>query len=165
VAARTEAGLRAEQALRAFRSVAVVTTVAALVGALLGPVLLPLVFGAAFDDSVTPFLWLLPGALGFAAIVVFSNALVAGSSPGWSSAGPLVSLVVGIALDLILIPRFGATGAAAAASAAFLAGGLVSLVAFRRRSPFPWRLLLQPRRSDLSVLRALAGPLRAARSG
>lgn len=164
VAARTEAGLRAEQAVRAFRSVAVVTAAAGLVAALVGPVLLPLVFGSDFEGSVAPFLWLLPGALGFAAIAVFSNALVAGSSPGLSSAGPLVALVVGIGLDLILIPRFGASGAAAAASAAFLAGGFVALIAFRRRSPFAWSLLLQPRRSDLNVFRALVRPLRAARS-
>ena len=61
-AARTEVGLRVEQALRAFRSAALVTAAAALVAALIGPVLLPLVFGEAFDASVTPFLWLLPGA-------------------------------------------------------------------------------------------------------
>jgi O-antigen/teichoic acid export membrane protein len=163
-AARADAGLRTEQALRAFRSAAVVTAVAALAAALLGPVLLPAVFGAPFEASVRPFLWLLPGALGFAAIAVFSYALVAGSSPGLSSVGPLVSLVVGIALDLMLIPRFGASGAAAAASAAFLTGGCAALVAFRRRNPFAWRSLLLPRRGDLAVFRALVGPLRLVRS-
>ncbi|HEX2291738.1 MAG TPA: oligosaccharide flippase family protein [Gaiellaceae bacterium] len=163
VAARTESGLRADQALRAFRSAALVTGGAALVGAALGPVLLPVVFGEPFEASVTPFLLLLPGALGFVAIAVFSNALVAGSAPGLSSVGPLVSLGVGIALDLVLIPRFGASGAAAAASAAFLAGGAAALLAFRRRSPFTWGLLVQPRRSDLTVFRALAAPLRAVR--
>ena len=163
-AARTEAGLRVEQALRAFRSAALVTTAAALVAALLGPVRLPLVFGDAFDASVRPFLWLLPGALGFTAMIVFSNALVAHSAPGLSSIGPLVSLVVGIGLDLLLIPRFGASGAAAAASAAFLAGGCTGLIVFRRRTPFAWRALWLPRRSDLAVFGALARPLRAARS-
>jgi O-antigen/teichoic acid export membrane protein len=163
VAARTEAGLRAEQALRAFRGAALVTAAAALVAAVAGPILLPVVFGTAFEASVTPFLWLLPGALGFAAIAVFSNALVAASSPGFSSIGPFVALVLGIALDLVLIPRYGASGAAAASSAAFLAGGCAALIAFRRRSPFDWRALLHPRRGDLTVFRALAGPLRAAR--
>jgi O-antigen/teichoic acid export membrane protein len=164
-AARTEGGLRTEQALRAFRSAAVVTAAAALVGALLGPVLLPLIFGAAFEGSVTPFLWLLPGALGFAATAVFSYALVAGASPGLSSVGPLVSLALGVVLDLILIPRFGASGAAAAASAAFLAGGCAALAAFRHRNRFAWRSLLLPRRGDLVVFRALAAPLRLVRSG
>ena len=163
-AARAEAGLRTEQALGTFRSAAVVTVAAALAAAALGPLLLPVVFGAPFEASVTPFLWLLPGALGFAATAVFSSALMAGSSPGLSSVGPLVSLVLGLALDVVLIPRFGASGAAAAASAAFLVGGSAALVAFRHRNPFAWRLLLLPRRSDLTVFRALARPLRAARS-
>jgi O-antigen/teichoic acid export membrane protein len=132
---------------------------ALVVAAVLGPLLLPLLFGTAFRDSVEPFLLLLPGALGFAATAVFSSGLMASSAPGRSSLGPLVSLVTGVALDLVLIPRFGANGAAAAASAAFLAGGAVALLAYRRSSPFGWRELVLPRRSDLAVLRALARPL------
>jgi O-antigen/teichoic acid export membrane protein len=163
-AARAEDGLRTEQALRAFRSAALVTAVAGLAAALLGPVLLPVLFGEPFQASVAPFLWLLPGALGFAATAVFSYALVAGSSPGLSSIGPLVSLVVGFVLDLMLIPRFGASGAAAAASVAFLAGGWATLAVFRRRHTFPWGSLLLPRRGDLAVFRALARPLRLVRS-
>jgi O-antigen/teichoic acid export membrane protein len=161
VAARAEPGHRAEQTLRAFRSVALVTGGAIVVAALLGPLLLPVAFGSAFRPSVGPFLWLLPGALGFAAIAVFSNALMASSAPGLSSLGPLASLVVGIALDLVLIPRFGASGAAAAASAAFLVGGAVALAVYARRSPFAWQALLRPRRGDLDVFRALLRPLRA----
>ena len=164
VAARTDASLRAEQALRAFRGAAAVTAAGALAAALVGPMLLPLVFGDAFRPSVAPFLWLLPGALGFAAIAVFSNALVAASWPGLSSLGPLVALAVGLSLDLALIPRYGASGAAAAASAAFLGGGLASLLAFRRRTPFAWHELVRPRRADLSMFRALARPLGATRS-
>jgi O-antigen/teichoic acid export membrane protein len=161
IAARAEPAERAEQTLRAFRSVALVTGGAIVIAALIGPLLLPVVFGSAFSDSVKPFLWLLPGALGFAATAVFSNALMASSAPGLSSLGPLVSLVVGIGLDLVLIPRFGASGAAAAASAAFLAGGAVALLVYSHRSPFAWQALLRPRRGDLDVFRALLRPLRA----
>lgn len=164
VAARADPEARTEQALRAFRSVAVVIAGAGLIAALVGPLLIPLAFGDAFEASVTPFLWLLPGAFGFAATAVFSYALVAGSAPGRSSIGPLVSLAVGIALDLVLIPRFGASGAAAAASIAFLAGGGAVIAVFRRGNPFAWRSLLLPRRGDLVVFRALAAPHRLARS-
>jgi O-antigen/teichoic acid export membrane protein len=160
VAARAEPLQRAEHTLGAFRSVALVTAGAVAVAAVLGPFLLPVVFGSAFDASVEPFLWLVPGAFGFAASVIFSSALMASSSPGRSSLGPFVSLVVGIALDFVLIPRFGATGAAAAASTAFIAGGAVALFSYWRLSPFPWRALLLPRRRDLHMLRALASPLR-----
>jgi O-antigen/teichoic acid export membrane protein len=157
--ARTEPARRGEETLRAFRSVAFVTAAGVAAAAVLGPVILPAVFGDPFQESVGPFLWLLPGTFGFAASSVFSNALAGSSAPGLSSLGPIVSLVVGIGLDLALIPPFGATGAAAAASAAFLAGGATALVTYRRVSPFTWRALLVPRRGDLDVLKALAGPL------
>jgi len=157
--ARTESSRRGQQTLRAFRSVIFVTAVGVGAAALLGPVVLPAVFGDAFDESVIPFLWLLPGTFGYAASAVFSNALVGSSSPGLSSLGPIVSLVVGFALDLALIPPFGATGAAAAASVAFLLGGATALITYRRVSPFIWRALLVPHRGDLDVLVALAGPL------
>jgi O-antigen/teichoic acid export membrane protein len=163
-AARADVGVRTAHALRAFRSAALVTVVAGIAAALLGPLLLPVIFGQSFEASVGPFLWLLPGALGFVSVAVFSYALVAGSAPGLSSVGPLASLVVGVVLDLVLIPRFGASGAAAAASLAFLAGGCAALAVFRRRHPFSWGALLLPRRDDLAVFRALAGPLRLLRS-
>ncbi len=164
-AARSAGRVGVDHALRAFRSAAVVTAVAMLAGAILGPVLLPRIFGAEYTDSVPPFLLLLPGALGFAATAVFSSALVGGASPGLSSLGPVTALAVGIGLDLLLIPRFGASGAAAAASAAFFAGGLAALAAFRRRHAFPWRAVIAPERGDLAVFRALVTPLRAVRSG
>ena len=161
--ARTDPARRGQETLRAFRSVIFVTAAGVAVAAIVGPILLPAVFGDAFDESVIPFLWLLPGTFGYATSAVLSSALVGSSSPGLSSLGPLVSLVVGFALDLALIPTYGATGAASAASAAFLVGGATALLTYRRVSPFPWRTLLVPHRGDLDVLAALAGPLRRAR--
>jgi O-antigen/teichoic acid export membrane protein len=161
--ARTEPAARGQETLRAFRSVIFVTAAGVAVAALVGPFVLPAVFGDAFDESVIPFLWLLPGTFGYATSAVFSSALVGSSSPGLSSLGPMVSLVVGFALDLALIPPYGATGAAAAASVAFLVGGAAALLTYRRVSPFPWRTMLVPHRGDLDVLAALAGPLRRAR--
>jgi len=129
------------------------------VAALLGPVLIPTVFGSAFEGSVEPFLLLLPGALGALLLAIFTNALVASSAPGLSSLGPLASLVVGVVLDVVLIPSFGASGAAAAASAAFFAGGATALLAYRSRERFRWRALVVPSRKDLDVLHALVAGL------
>jgi O-antigen/teichoic acid export membrane protein len=146
---------RAGRTLRVFRSVAVVTAGSLVAASLLGPVLVPVAFGAAFDASVVPFLLLLPGAMGALLLAIFTNALVASSAPGLSSLGPVASLVVGLALDFALIPSFGASGAAAAASAAFFAGGVTALLAYRTREPFRWRDLVLPRQGDLEILRAL----------
>jgi O-antigen/teichoic acid export membrane protein len=156
--ARSAPDVRAERVLGAFRSVTAVTVVGIAVAAAAGPPLLPLMFGEAFETSAAPFLWLLPGAPGFVAMVIFSNALVASAAPARSSAGPLVSLVVGLVLDLLLIPPLGATGAAVAASAALLAGGATALTLYHRHETFSASALLRPRRMDLELLRALATP-------
>jgi O-antigen/teichoic acid export membrane protein len=157
--ARADRTLRVEQVLKAFRSVALVTLFGLAVAAVAGPPLLVLVFGASFEASIGPFLWLLPGALGYVAVGIFSSALVASSSPGLSSFGPLVSLGLGVVLDIVLIPRFGAEGAASAASAALFAGGATALILYRTRASFSLAALIRPRPGDLDVLKALAGLL------
>ncbi len=158
VISRTEAGDRKHRVLRVFRVLAIVTPITVVIAALLGPVLIPLVFGSEYDDSVVPFLWLLPGALGFAALAVFGTALTGALSPGMASLGSTVSLMVGTALDFALIPPFGAAGAAAAASAAYVAGGAAAAWAYRVRDPFGVAELL-PGREDLALLRSIGGRL------
>jgi O-antigen/teichoic acid export membrane protein len=159
VVAGTGAALRTGRTLGAFRAVALITMVGIVVAALAGPPLLPLVFGEQFEPSIVPFLILLPGALGFAASAVFSSGLAAANAPGLSSIGLIVSLVIGIGLDLVLIPPYGAEGAAAAATAAFLAGGAVSAAIYIRIAGSGWRALV-PRRADLAVVGALFARLR-----
>jgi O-antigen/teichoic acid export membrane protein len=88
-------------------------------------------------------------------MIVFSNALVASSLPSLSSVAPAVCFVVGVALDFALIPFFGASGAAAAASVGYLAAGLTALLVYRRRAPFHWIELVVPKPGDFAVLRAL----------
>ena len=158
--ARGDATLRTERTLRAFRTVGLITAVASPLAALAGPPLLPIVFGGRFEPAVLPFLLLLPGALGFAASAVFSSALMAASRPGLSSIGPLASLVTGVVLDILLIPPFGAEGAASAASVAFLVGGAVATTVYRRQSHFAWTDLL-PKRGDIELARAYAERVRS----
>jgi O-antigen/teichoic acid export membrane protein len=142
---------QSQQALRAARLLVLSTTASIVVAALLGPELIPLVFGPPFGPSVVPFLWLLPGALGFAATRVFTIALATSSTPARFSLPPVISLLVGVVLDLVLIPILGASGAAVAASAAYLAGGMSALLLHRSRNPFTASELL-PRADELTVL-------------
>lgn len=146
--------------LKTFRRLAAVTLATLLVAAAVAPPLIPLVFGHAYHGSVTPFLLLLPGALGFAALRVFSYGMLGSNAPGRSSIAPLVSFVLGVGLDFVLIPVWGAKGAAAAASMAFLAGGVVAVAMFRKIHGFHWRDLA-PRWSDLVLreLRPLVAPV------
>lgn len=151
VVARSGAVAGVERTLRVFRAVMVITSVAVMAAAVLGPFLLPLVFGRAYAGSVEPFLWMLPSAFGFAASAVFSNALLASGAPALSSLGPVVSLTVGVTLDIVLIPTLGANGAAIAASVALLCGGTSAAVAYGVRAGLRPGALV-PRRADVALL-------------
>jgi O-antigen/teichoic acid export membrane protein len=142
---------RTERALRAARLLTASTAASVVVAAVAGPSLIPIVFGSAFEVSVVPFLLLLPGAFGYAASRLFSTALATSAAPGRSSIAAIVSVIVEVALDLILIPRFGAAGAAVAASVAFLAVGATALALYRARNPFSPRELL-PHAADAAAI-------------
>jgi O-antigen/teichoic acid export membrane protein len=160
--ARMSGDAGVDRTLRVFRVVMIITLVAVAVAAAVGPVLLPLVFGGAYDGSVEPFLLLLPSAIGFVASSVFSNALLASGAPALSSLGPVVSLVIGVTLDLILIKKHGAAGAAIAASTALLCGGAAAAVAYGVRSRLRPAALV-PRWDDVELLASLAARRAGAR--
>lgn len=154
IIARTTPAARAQRTLRVFRLVLLAVLATTAVAFAAGPYLVPVVFGASFKPSVGPFLWLVGGGIGFVADSIFSAALVASDAPGKSSLGPFAALVVGTALDFALIPSHGATGAAIAAAAGFVAGGLTAAVAFARTYPVHWRMLI-PQRSDWDEVSAV----------
>lgn len=156
--AREQHLTKVERTLRTFRSATLLTLGSILAAAALGWLVIPFAFGTDFRGSVGPFMWLLPGALGYTALSIFSNSLLASQAPGMSSLGTTAALGAGLALDVALIPVFGASGAAAAASAAFLAGGAAVAVLYRRRAPFRWPELV-PTTRDVAFLRLVAGRL------
>lgn len=145
---------RLAQTTRVARALLLLTLATVLAAAVLGFILIPLVFGSSYSDSVVPFLWLLPGAVGYVGLRVFSSALLAAGSPARSSMGSAAALLVGVALDFGLIPVFGADGAAIAATAAFVAGGVFAVVVHRRTTGCPWRELM-PRMSDVRLIAGL----------
>ncbi|HEX6390286.1 MAG TPA: oligosaccharide flippase family protein [Solirubrobacteraceae bacterium] len=154
-AAREREAASVDRSLRTFRCAAILAIASMLAAAAVGWFAIPAVFGSDFSGAVGPFIWLLPGALGYTALSIFSNALLAARAPGLSSIGSAAALGVGVALDLALIPVFGASGAAAAASVAFLAGGATVALLYRRAAGFRLPALV-PTRRDLAFLRLVA---------
>jgi O-antigen/teichoic acid export membrane protein len=153
--ARDRGPAAVERTLRSFRSASLLTSATIVVVAGLGWFLIPFAFGPDFRGSVGPFLWLLPGALGYTALSIFTSSLLASRAPGLSSIIRAVALAAGIALDLALIPLFGAPGAAAAASGAFLIGGATAAILYRRANRFRWAEIV-PTFGDVAFLRLVA---------
>lgn len=105
---------------------------AAVPMAALAPLLLPLVYGNEFRASTTPALVLLLGLTGVMVNGIVTAYLAGIGRPGLNSLATGGGLVATVALDLLLIPRFGVIGAAAASSVTYLTTTLILLAAFHR---------------------------------
>jgi O-antigen/teichoic acid export membrane protein len=91
---------------------------------------LPGIFGAAFRPAVVPAWVLLVGLAGGGVTGIVSAYLYAIGRPGVVSAAQGLGVVLTVALDLTLIPRYRITGAAVASTVAYLATAAVLLAIF-----------------------------------
>jgi O-antigen/teichoic acid export membrane protein len=125
----------------------------ALVLLAVGGVFIRSVYGKAFSPSVGAMLILLPGTV-FFGLAHITSAYFTGFAgrPAVNAALMAVSLVIGIALDLALIPAFGIAGASLASSAAYLISMVVILWVFAKVSGRPLVPLLAVRKTDFSEL-------------
>jgi O-antigen/teichoic acid export membrane protein len=123
--------LAAARARRLLPVAAGLTAAAAVPLAVAAAVLLPVIYGQAFRSAILPAQILLVGLASEGAAGVVSGFLYGDGRPGLNSLGIGAGVVVTVVLDLLLIPRHGAVGAAVASSAAYLTTTGVLLLAFR----------------------------------
>ncbi|GAA4092107.1 lipopolysaccharide biosynthesis protein [Actinomadura miaoliensis] len=109
-----------------------VSVLAALPLALVAGTALPWVFGDAFHDAVTPTHIRLAGVVTFGVTGLVTACLYGVGRPGAASMGQAVGLVVVVACGALLIPRYGAVGAAVATSVSFVATTAALLAWFAR---------------------------------
>lgn len=151
------------------RNTLLVTGVAAVGAAIVSPVVVPAIFGSAFDASVAPFVWLLPGTVAAAGTKILAAYVFSRGRPLINAQVGVAVLVVTVVGDLILIPPFGVPGAAAASSLAYCCGLALTAVAYRRLSGGSIAECVVPRSSDISLYadgaRSLMSRLRLTRTG
>jgi O-antigen/teichoic acid export membrane protein len=87
----------------------------------------PIYAGAALPLRIAPF-----GVLAFCLFYVFATALIGSGRPLHAAAIGAVTLVIDIALNTLLIPPYGLTGAAAATALAVAAGTILAAVHVNR---------------------------------
>lgn len=110
-----------------------VTLVGALFLVILGRPFIRIIFGDEFMSAYVPLLILLPGVVLLGGGKVLTNEITGRGYPQYNAIGSGLALVITIILDVILIPRWGIVGAAAASSVAyslvfFIAVGFYMLV-------------------------------------
>lgn len=124
----------------------------------LGPRLVQIVYGRAFADAGVALRLILPGIVAYSVVAILSRYIVGQGRPGLGTVIFSIGLAVNIAANLVLIPRLGINGAAAASSISYALTALLTLVVFSRISGRGWFETLVIRPSDIAAL------VRAARS-
>ena len=139
--ARAPAQTASRDANRLLPRAAAVTVAMTPVLAVASVLALPLLYGKAFQGAVVPACILLGGLAVEGAAAVSSAYLCGTGRPGANSWGMGVGVIVTVTLDILLIPRHGAVGAAIASTAAYLVttGLLTTLtrVLTARQTPAP----------------------------
>jgi O-antigen/teichoic acid export membrane protein len=163
---KADAGRIAAVLTRTTIAVAIVTAIPAFA---LGPRIVRVVYGSAFTDAGVALRLILPGIVAYSVVAVLSRYIVGRGRPGLGTFVLLTGLVLNIAANLILVPRFGINGAAASSSISYGLTALLTLAVFRRLSGRGIAETLIIRRSDLRALwamvRAVGGRLLGRRSG
>ena len=112
-----------------------------------GPVV-ELLYSSRFGASAAVVRILVPGIVLFSAARVLGNDLAARGRPFVNSTIAAVSVVCNIALNLLLIPRYGIDGAAWASTGAYSFVFLATAAVYRRVTQVPLRALVVPSRED-----------------
>lgn len=120
--------------------------------AMVGPWLIPLLFGEAFAEAKSALLLLLPGIVAFSMVNVVTNYLVGRGYPQLPSLAFFCAFVVTVTLDLILIPGWGIRGAALASSVSYISATALVAFFYRKIAKAPFREFSLPRMSDFQAL-------------
>lgn len=138
---------------RLMRQILLLSSAGAIAIALASWLFLPLIFGQRFRPSILAVWLLLPGTLSLCLGRVGVSDLAGRGKNGYSSAFAILSLFVTIALDFLLIPRFGIYGAALASTAAYSTNTLFILAALKYELKVTWKSLLAPTQADFASYR------------
>ncbi len=145
-------------ATRAVRHTLILLLPTAVVLALLLVVVIPLLYGDAFTESVDLGLVLLPGALALSLTKVLTGVIIGRGFPRYSMITTLIVTPPTVAAYFILIDAKQAMGAALATTGSYAASGVLSLFFFVRVTRLPVLRLL-PRREDLAAYGQATGAL------
>ena len=148
----------AQVALRGARLALWLGILACLGMGLLGQPLLMLFYGARFAGSFAPCLLVLLGCTALCFSGPLSGTLAGdGGYPRSVIVSQSVALVVNVIANLVLLPRYGIVGAAAASTLAYTVSAALTTWAFAQRFRLPLRQVLRLQ-SPLTLVRELRAP-------
>lgn len=148
VSSARAAGGGAVRTARSVRTLLGVTVAGALALLVVGPRLVTLLFGERFAPAGTPLRVLLPGAVTMAVFVALQGDLAGRGRRRVVAVSSFAATSANLVLNIFLIPRLGATGAALSSSVTYTLAAALLLRAFTRETGVPVRSCLVPRLRD-----------------
>ena len=142
-----------EIAVKALAATFGVSVVAAIGAFLIGPPLIVLLLGQKFEGCVNPFLFLLPGITIFSITNVLATYITSAGKPGHNAVIAFVSLLFTIGFDILLIPRYGMSGAAFASVISYTVSSLLTLVVF-------WRMTRLTLGEGITIVKSMSTDIR-----
>jgi len=103
--------------------------------ALFSPLLTSFIYGERFQASVRPLLLLLPGIVLFSVTIILSSQLAGVGKQVYTTIVAAIAFVITLVLDLLFIPRYGASGAAIASTCSYTLSMLLTWYYFKRVYP------------------------------
>lgn len=128
--------------------------------ALLGPTVIPLVYGAKFMESATVLTVLLPGTVAFMLFRVLLVDLQGRGHPWASIPVVLPCMIANAGFAMVVIPEYGAVGAAALTSASYVVATVAYVLVYARMTRQSLRSILIYRASDFAAVRQRVRQLR-----
>lgn len=155
IAAEQDEGKRNQFTPVISRNVLLITFLGALAFFLISPWLITLLYSESFQQTIQLFRILLPGVVFLSGSRVLANDIAGRGKPLLNTYVGGFGLLIQVGMNLVLIPRYGAAGSAAATSLTY---GLIMII----RSWLYWRIsgnrpasFLLPAASDLVLYRQL----------
>ncbi len=121
---------RDQVTVRAVRIALMVTLVAATFMAFAARPLFAFLFNNAYNDSVFPLYYLLPGVVIFSSGTVLAGDFIGRGKPAWNTQASFLTLAVNLLAALILVPKMGIAGAAISSTIAYFVGSMFMMYKF-----------------------------------
>ena len=131
------------------RNILFVTTIMVIILALIGRSLIAILFGSAFYESTALLYVLLPGILALGITRILGGYFQGIGRPELGTLMVSFSFIETITLDLLLIPKMGAMGAAIASSVSYISSTVVGLFIFTKVGRVSVKDVIIPRWSEI----------------
>ncbi|MEA1996421.1 MAG: polysaccharide biosynthesis C-terminal domain-containing protein [Gemmatimonadota bacterium] len=137
---------------RACRMIVLLSVIMALALVLIGKPAIRILFGLSFLPASNAMFALLPGIVAVSAARVFESYFSGVDRRHYQSISASFSFALALVLCIVLIPRYGALGAALASTAGYTLQMVISIALFTRIGTLSWKDFFLPHRGDIEYL-------------